>query len=365
VFLAASCGQNENVEPESSAEEQEVDYGTLTETDDSPATATVLQTLGAFEGFVADIAAMEDPTLGFQGRILAANGPAGVQMISPEGRSLGSIPAPAPDAIAVSYMAGPGGPGIVLGYRADETASVLEATIPDGSAAATLIPPGQITTGPGVRDLCSVRSDVIAIDGRGDAWRITLPLAPSEDEAGVTGAQRLDGLSDVTGCYETPAGIIATGERGAQLILAEALEPVGIDPAAAEVVETEAGLVSIRLDDGVPVVDGNPVRILREDGRPLPIRMLRVIGGNFGGVLRNGLVLLLAEDNSLHTMAWSTLANAVGVNRQALTLRPLQVPGGEPVIEFDVPDAELSREELTQPRFEDREAPLPPSQGDG
>jgi hypothetical protein len=366
-LLLAACdsGTDEDVVTGEGPAPEE-DLGTLVEEPSGPAEVSVLQTLGQFEGFVSDIAAMEDPALGFRGRILAANADAGIQMISPEGRSLGAIPGPAPDAIAVSYAVQVGNSGTVLGYRARQDASVVEAYRPDGARLDDLFPAGSFTTGPGVRDLCSVGGVIIAIDGRGDAWRGALPMrrAVDPDTAEAAAAiQKLDGLSEVTGCYETPAGVIATGERGALLILPDALEPVGIDPRAAEVVETEAGLVSVRIDDGLIVIDGNPVRLTRDDGQPLRARMIRIVGGNFGGVLRDGLVLVLGEDNSLHTLGWSTIANAVGANRQALTLRPPQTPSGDPRFSIDGPDATLEARDLRQPEFEEREAQLPPSDG--
>lgn len=311
-------------------------------------------TLGSFEGEVTDLAAVEAVPLGFQGRVLAANGDAGVQMIQVDGNYLGVL-APvlreenrAATRVASVYTFGVN--GRVLQFVPEPTGlSRIDMIEPDKAYAE---PERSWSIDEQAVDLCVSGDQGVVITSGGEAAGFTVsPEAP--DGAPI---RMLEGITGATRCFETASALFVS--TGTELLNLRGEVPEGLAADVQGVAETPEGFVGVAIRNGQLIIGDAPVTVLDEDGVVvLPNRIL-VEGGNFGGIMRDGLVAILGEDKRLHLAAWSALANAAGVPREAVSRRmDAESEASSLAVEEDL---DVLKPERELPGFDEPDLPEPP-----
>ncbi|MEM1410662.1 MAG: hypothetical protein AAGG79_07980, partial [Pseudomonadota bacterium] len=68
-------------------------------------------------------------------------------------------------------------------------------------------------------------------------------------------------------------------------------------------------------------VDGERIQLTDDQRTPVRAEMILAEGGNFGGILRDGMVAVLDDGGALHVVPWSAVANGLGLSRTALSRR--------------------------------------------
>ena len=318
---------------------------------------TVAITLGTFEGEVSDLAAIEAYPLGFQSRILAANGEAGVQMIQVDGEYLGVLSPVLRERGRQASLLAPS-------YAFGEEGRVLQfVSEPDGLSRIDLVrldvgfaePERSWSIDENLVDLCVSGTTGIVVTDTGEVGRFEV----SPDAPRGAPVRMVDGVRGATRCLATRSGLFVSTGSAMLDLTAAAPTASSLDPAVIAIAETPEGSVGVMIGNGQLVIDGTALQVTDEDGVVILPRKILVEGGNFGGILRDGVVAILGEDNRLHLAAWSTLANAADVPRTAVTRRRDEVLGESDLSVGENLDALRPRRE--SPGFEEPALPEPPS----
>lgn len=318
----------------------------------------VSRTLGTFEGEVTDIANVEAEVLGFEGRILAANGAAGVQMIQVDGQYLGVLsPVLREEKLAATLIA----PSYAFG---DEARVVQFVPEPDGLSRIELVrldspaldPDYTWSVDERIVDLCVAQEEGIVVTAGGLVGRFTVsPDVPEEEPV-----RFIEGIDGALRCFGTRSLLLVSTGDAMLDVLGGTPDPVNLDPQADAVAETAQGPIAVSIEAGRLVVEGTPVQVVDGDGLIVLPERVQVAGGNFGGILRDGAVVVLDEEDRLHLAPWSAVANGANVARTAIGRRVIEEqPDSDLAVEDDL---EGLRPDQPLPGFEDRDAPPPPSQ---
>ncbi|MEM1379654.1 MAG: hypothetical protein AAGH41_03415 [Pseudomonadota bacterium] len=353
LALLAAC----NPPAEDPSESAPADNVTeVTEAPEIP-TVEVTVTLGAFDSEVTDIAAIEASPLGFQSRILAANGSAGVQMIQVDGTYLGvlrsvlAVSGRQATQVSSTYAFGPQGRAVQFVPNADGLNTIELVKVDAGNEE----PERTWFIDDTLADLCVSGTTGLVVTSRGKVGRFEIsPDAPK-------GAPiRTDAdISDANACFETRNALFVRTQTGIVKLGAEGPEATDFPLDAVDIVETETGFTAIRVAQGTLLVNGSNVQLLDGNDNAILPREVEVEGGNFGGILRDGVVVVLGEDNRMHLAAWSAVANIAGVEKEALSRRMDDELGESALSVEENLDALKPREAL--PGFEETELPQPPS----
>lgn len=354
ALLLAACGQSD-VAPQ--------DPGPAPATDDAseqPGTpqVEVAITLGTFDGDVTDLAAIEARPLGFQGRIMVPNGLAGVQMVQVDGTFLGILSPvtraeyKAASLVATSYAFGDQPLALQFVPEADGLSEVELLILDDPTSQ----PVRSWSLDERLVDLCVTQGVGAVVTIRGRVARFAVhPDVPQGRPIRIA-----DGLEGEQRCHATKSHLLI--DNGTELVDVLGEEPrviEGVPVGADGYAETEEGLVPVSIQSGQLVVAGNPVQLVNNRGIVILPASILVEGGNFGGILRDGMIAVLDENQKLHLAPWNGVANAAGVPRKALSRRDeIDLGASDLAVEEDL-DALKPQRELKG--FEETELPQPPS----
>ena len=343
LFIAlslAACEQNEDAAPPAQTETE--DRARAPEVEAAPAEPQPVRAeifLGQFESDVTDLAAWEARPFGFQSQIFAANGEAGITLVRADGGGAASVEAN-PVAVYLATAEADDGEALLLTLAGDGT---LEAfTIGDLSADAR-----RMTQISAPRDLCSDGFLVIAVAGSGARavlGETTLPLSE------VPG--------DALGCALVGGDAYFLSPRGWDRLSENGLEPTPLSSVASTLIAAGSQVFAVGPDgqSGELSVNDQSIALQTPDGEELRPLMVAPAYGNFGGVLRDGALIVLDEQRNLYLVGWAGIGNALGLPAQLTSLRE---PMTTEEVEFTAPETEI---QVTQPEFEEQEAPLPPGQ---
>ncbi|MEO1041017.1 MAG: hypothetical protein AAFX52_01880 [Pseudomonadota bacterium] len=310
-------------------------------------------TLGTFEGAVTDLALYEAPAFGFQGAVIAANDEAGIAVIRVDGgEASGWIPDPLAQRIDVTYaIDADAGSVLALSSEGNLTAYAL-----DGTVLGSIDVPGGTA-----QDVCA-SGNLAAILVDGD---IQIVQVGTDNEGQATlSLGTLVETGSVDGCDATGSGFFFTdGAAQPALDTDEAPDMGAQDIVTGPVISSGGKAIEVSAVNGMLAVNGTPLLVQTSDDRPLLPRLVEATGGNYGGVLRDGAILVLDDNNALHVIPWSGAATAAGLAPTSDSKRP-----AEPIISdaigvpFATDPAPAFTPELERPQFEDVEPPAPPGQ---
>ncbi|MEM9840927.1 MAG: hypothetical protein AAF830_17495 [Pseudomonadota bacterium] len=349
ALVLVGCG-----EPAPEAEEVPAEE-VIEETGPTTLEVSVSITLGSFEGEVTDLAAVEAVPLGFQGRILAANGQAGVQMIQVDGNYLGVLsPVLREERLAATKLASVytfGTDGRALQFVPEPTGlSRIELVELDKQFAEA---ERTWSIDKRVVDLCVSADQAVVITSGGEAAGFTVsPEAPNGAPI-----RMIEGISGADRCFETSSALFVRTET--ELLNLRGDVPAGLGADVQGIAETAEEFVGVTVQNGQLLVGGEAVTIFDEDGIVILPKQILVEGGNFGGLLRDGIVAVLSEDDRLHLVAWSALANAVDAPRKAISRR-MDAPSEASTLAVEE-DLDALRPQRELPGFEEPELPEPPA----
>ncbi|MEM9809659.1 MAG: hypothetical protein AAF788_00370 [Pseudomonadota bacterium] len=342
--LIASCG--EAPAPERAATEDDAPAART----EGPAVIRTAITLGQFDGEVTDLAFYEAPDLGFQGQVIAANGEAGIAVVGVSGTEARVIdPGLIAEAVAVTY-AFDRREGSILALSAQGTLVVLNTS---GEELARLDSPGDTAL-----DLCALGDRAaMLIDGHLQM----IDLIQSDDGTAAMNQGPLIENGSMMSCDATAQGFFFSD--GKAVFQLDADDTLAVTSQRAEhfpLILAGEVPVGVTVARGLIRVDGTPLLVETEDGAPLIITRAEAVGGNFGGVLRDGVIALLDETGALHLAPWAAAANTVGAATKAPSLRPA---AADVDLEITItrPDDALNLD-LESPRFDNDDLPRPPGQ---
>jgi hypothetical protein len=207
---------------------------------------------------------------------------------------------------------------------------------------------------PIMRDLCSNGETVIAVDGAGG--RVLFGIDDGTAARVPNGTLSCEG---VNGDF-----YIRTDEGWARLT-AEGTEETPLDPEATTLVGTGEEVFAVRVDGAESglIINGQPVRTMRDDGTALRPLQVAAAYGNLGGVTRDGALVVLDEERRLYLLPWAELATAMDL--------PTGLPSRRPVREIEevtgpaLPDIEVETPRLRPIEQRRDQAPLPEPPQDG
>ncbi|NRA30857.1 MAG: hypothetical protein HRU11_11435, partial [Parvularculaceae bacterium] len=295
ALLLAACGQSDNA--------------TVDETPAPPAEETIelpgvpqveiAITLGTFDGDVTDLAAIEARPLGFQGRIMVPNGLAGVQMVQVDGTFLGILSPvtraenKAATLVASSYAFGDKPLALQFVPEADGLSRVELLILDDPTSQ----PVRSWSLDEKLLDLCVTQGVGAVVTTRGRVARFDVsPDVPQGRPIRIA-----DGLEGEQRCHATKSHLLI--DNGSELVDVLGEEPVvveGVPSGADGYAETAEGLVAVSIEAGQLMVAGKPVQLVNGRGIVILPASILVEGGNFGGILRDGMVAVLDENQKLH-----------------------------------------------------------------
>ncbi|GGY52815.1 hypothetical protein GCM10007148_22550 [Parvularcula lutaonensis] len=323
-----------------------------------PPVARASITLGSFEGPVTDLAALEAKPFGFQSAILAANGDAGIAAIRADGEASTVIETiEAPYLIATASF--PTGDAILSLSQSGD----LDLLDPEGSGS---IASGRVATG-AMSDLCVFSGDETAT-----AVVVTASSTVAFVDVSLTGEP-----ISVVGTPEVIDGVIGCAAVGDELYLrtaegwdrqtASGAKPTPLENAPVLVAAGgEVFAVEPVGEDARLLVNGQPFDTQTADGEPLRPLMVEPAYGNFGGVLRDGALIVLDEGLGLHLIPWPAIAKPMGWPGQLESLLPddtVMPVDGPPLPSLELDDGPLDlKEPGAAPRepYGEDELPQPP-----
>ncbi|MEO1657673.1 MAG: hypothetical protein AAFR65_08120 [Pseudomonadota bacterium] len=322
---------------------------------DGPPVVRSSITLGTFEGTVSDLAFYEAPPFSFRSAVVAANGDAGIAVVGVDGTSASTwTPEVTANRVTVTYAIDPDG-GSVLALSSDGT---LSAYTLDGTLLTSVDVPGgeheDVCAAGGLAAIL-VDGDIQIVEvGTDDTGDADLSLGPVIETGGIDG------------CDGTAAGLVFAGDEAQLILNADGnLVPTGQPIEAMPVISAGGTAIGITATNGLIRVSDTSLLVETPDGAPILPRFVEATGGNFGGILRDGAVAVLDDQNTLHVVPWSGVADAAGLEKSADSKRLPIVPTGNPglfddqIIAPSVTD-DLDEEGLNLPGFEERELPEPP-----
>lgn len=318
-----------------------------------PAVVRSSLTLGTFDGAVTDLALYEAPAFGFQGAVIAANDTAGIAVIRVDGGDASSwIPDPLVQRLDITYaIDADAGSILALSNEGNLTAYAL-----DGTALASIDVPG------GKADDICASGNLAAVLVDGDIQIVEVDT-DNDGQATLSLGTLIDvGVADA--CDATGSGFFFTdaetqGTLDSQGNL-ETGQEIGI---TGPVISSGGQAVGVSGINGMLSVNGTSLLVQTADDTPVLPRLVEATGGNYGGVLRDGAVLVLDDNNTLHLIPWSGAATSVGIQPVSDSKRPTEMMLPD-TIELP-PAAEQApafTPELEGPQFEALEPPAPPGQ---
>lgn len=296
--------------------------------------------LGTFESAVTDLTAWEMQPFGFQSLIFAANGDAGITMVRADGGEARTIDT-SPAARFLATAQADGGETLLVTLSVD--GSVEARTIGDMGT-----DPRSLTTLGNPKGLCSDGELVMAVSGVGATVLLGQTSLPVRDVP-----------SDTLACAAVGDDFYFQSPNGWDRLTIDGLEPSPLDPDASTLLGAGNEVFAVAADgvSGTLTVNDQSLDLQTEEGEPLRPLMVRPAYGNFGGVLRDGALIVLDEQRRLYLVGWSSVANALGLPGSLSSLRA-PVRSEEPA--FSVPDEGLELD-IKKPGFEEIKAPLPPT----
>ena len=278
-----------------------------TEIPAEPATVSIADTLGTFEGTVGDLAVWQHPSVPFLSAVLAPNGAAGLFLVPVDSSAPTNNEGVFTGGVAVQYAeSGPliaaydGGQGTIRLFSLNEANSTL-------SEVSSIAAPG------GADALCFGGETLYAV---GEEGNLTAFTVTAEDGAaalmdGTKLALTAQDCASVTGkaYFLTAEGIVAADDG----------RIVAQSPADAK------GLTGWSLDVGPVFVTLSGEGTLRIGDLPLETQgfagetenvtftTIAAGSGNYGGVFRDGLLAAVTSDNELVLIPWASIAAAAGV----------------------------------------------------
>lgn len=296
-------------------------------------------TLGSFGSDVTDLTAAEARPFGFRGLILAANGAEGIASVTADGAEASIIEAD-PPAVYLATAVGQSGTNELL--MADAAGTIRALPLDRADAEARII----ANTAP-PRDLCSTGETALVVTAEG--------------AAAVLGA--IDGLAAVPagtlGCAAVGDAYYFRAAEGWDRLTPEGLEPTPLPVEATVLIAAGEEVFALTPFGETAGLGVNEALVYLETPGEEPLRPLMVAPayGNFGGILRDGALIVLDEQRSLYLIAWSEVANALGLPANLASLLPEPEPSETPIaIEDDSLDLKFR-----QPEFEDADAAPPPT----
>ncbi len=346
VLLLAACA--DETETDASAE---APVAAETAAPAGPAAIQSSITLGTFEGTVSDLAFYEAPAFGFLGAVVAANGAAGIAVIRVDNGS------------AASWTTESITSRLDVTYAIDADAGSVLTLSSDGTLAAYSLSGELLTSidvpGTSPEDICTsddlaavlVDGDIQIVEvGTDDDGQANLTLGPVIETGGIDGC---DGIG---------AGLVFAGDEAQLILNAEGnLEATGQPIEAMPVISSGGTAVGVTANNGLLRVGSTSLLVETADNAPILPRLVEATGGNYGGVLRDGAIAVLDENNTLHLVPWSGAASAAGLEAVSDSKRPADVFLPDVI---DIPTTLEGAEDLTPsldgPTFDDVDLPEPP-----
>jgi hypothetical protein len=303
-------------------------------------------TLGEFESRVTDLAALEVAPFGFQSLVYAANGDTGIAAVQADGQSPFVIETErTPFQIATMPVIGG---GLLLSVSRDGYLEIYPAQGGDRLVGEDVLPDAvaDLCAGPAGDDgmfsfsLVTEAGGIRSFELTEDEGALTVEDLASEDIGGVTGCTVVGGRTILRGSGTWGS---SGGAKGDGAVLA--LESGG------EIYTLTASPEGLRSD-------GQTIELTDDRGEPLRPQQVQVARGNFGGVLRDGAVIVLDERRGLHLFPWSAVADQLGAPRR-LEGWTAALAEEDSLFDFGDQASEIMLEK-ERPGFEDRALPEPP-----
>lgn len=291
---------------------------------EAPPAAAVTDTLGAFEGAVSGLAVWEHPAVPYEGAVLAANGEAGLAVVS--------IDQEVPTRVVEGEFDG----GVAVGYPAEGASLVAagsgeEVVLFRMGADRVPVEAGRLDAPGGSRALCMTGERLVRLgpDGAATAYDLTssgdaLMASPSDERA--EDAVACAATRDVVYLASGDGSITATGPDARRY----SLDGKGVGLAALATGPASAGDVLLVGDArgavtavfAAEAAEDRPSAALLLDDEVVAATRLAAGSGNLGGIYRDGVVAVLDEGNALHLVPWAGLARALGAEPESVSLRP-------------------------------------------
>lgn len=323
-----------------------------------PPVITASGTLGSFDSAVTDLASLETRPFGFQSAIFAANGDSGIAAIRADGEA-STVIATTERPFLIATASFPTGDVLLSLSQTGE----LDLLDPEGTGS---LGSGQVATG-AMSDLCVFSGDETAT-----AVVVTAASTVAFVDISLTGEP-----VSVVGTPEVMDGVIGCAAVGDELYLrtaegwdrqtAAGPEPTPLENAPVLIsAGGEVFAVEPVGEDARLLVNGQPFDVETPAGEPLRPLMVEAAYGNFGGVLRDGALIVLDESLGLHLIPWPAIAKPMGWPGQLESLLPEDtvLPTDGP----DLPSLSLEQGPLDlrepgagpQPADEEDDLPQPP-----
>ena len=323
ALLLAACGDGaEDAVPEArEAAEREVGTAVSDERSDEPASSTALtpasdpnaptapitDLLGQFGGTVPGLAVWAHPVTPYLGSVVAANGEAGLTLV------------PLDPETAPRTQEGTFDGAVGVGYL-DSGASVI-AAVSGGQVRLFEVGDDRRLTEAGT--FPSTEDASLCFDGARLYMAAPVQLDfVMEPSVTLSTGERVT-MTSVQGtfCARITEGVVLTDRAsfGADAPLPAASVADAVQVA---VVRTPDPTLVMLGQDGRLRIGDRPVTLTRDGAPQEPYARIAAGSGNFGGVHRDGVVVVLDAENRLMAAPWSGIARAVGAPVETASRRP-------------------------------------------